>query len=569
MTIDEAAVYIRNNVDIVEVVSRYVSLKKVGRNYFGLCPFHSEKTPSFSVNPSKGIFKCFGCGEGGDVIKFLSKIENTTYREAVKMLAAELGIAIDENTETEKILQVLEEARRLMNGVLLTRSGALALSYLSNRGLKAETISVFGLGYDPTRDFLQKALARKGFPADLVRKAGLTNSIGNDFFGGRIVFPIENLSRRTIGFGARTLDDTNPVKYLNTGETPVFKKSLVLYGLTQALPSMEKTKSVVLVEGYFDAVVLSQEGFPNVVAILGTTVTPEQSRLLGRKVRRATFLLDSDDAGIMAAFKGCFVLLSQNVEPLVALLPEGVDPDEMALRSKNKLSEVLSAPLDLLKFLEFLAAKYFGGMRSPEFLEALSQNLRGLPTSPLLEMALNELGEKLGLEAKTLQSFLSSRGAKFEHGEGATTNAATTRKPVDVESIEEQMARLLINTPELSNILIEDEYFYPYTPGLREVLDTIKDWDPEKHTAQKYVEMFPPYLRDLVEESMLENFGTYEQKEKMLKELLGRWRVKDLDNYIAKLRTELANSHDEGLLEQLQEVLSERDEISRQLQGLE
>jgi len=286
MTVDEAAVYIRNNVDIVEVVSRYVSLKKVGRNYFGLCPFHSEKTPSFSVNPGKGIFKCFGCGEGGDVIKFLSKIENVSYREAVKMLATEVGISVDENSETEKILQVLEEARRLMNGVLLTRSGALALRYLSSRGVKAETIGVFGLGYDPTRDFLQKALIRKGFTADLVRKAGLTNSIGNDFFGRRIVFPIENLSRRTIGFGARTLDETNPVKYLNTGETATFKKSRVLYGINQALPSIDKTKSVILVEGYFDAVVLSQEGFSNVVAILGTTVTPEQSRLLSRKVRR-------------------------------------------------------------------------------------------------------------------------------------------------------------------------------------------------------------------------------------------------------------------------------------------
>ncbi|HOL53215.1 MAG TPA: DNA primase [Coprothermobacter proteolyticus] len=569
MTVDEAAVYIRNNVDIVEVVSRYVSLKKVGRNYFGLCPFHSEKTPSFSVNPGKGIFKCFGCGEGGDVIKFLSKIENVSYREAVKMLATEVGISVDENSETEKILQVLEEARRLMNGVLLTRSGALALRYLSSRGVKAETIGVFGLGYDPTRDFLQKALIRKGFTADLVRKAGLTNSIGNDFFGRRIVFPIENLSRRTIGFGARTLDETNPVKYLNTGETATFKKSRVLYGINQALPSIDKTKSVILVEGYFDAVVLSQEGFSNVVAILGTTVTPEQSRLLSRKVRRATFLLDSDDAGIMAALKGCFVLLSQNIEPSVALLPEGVDPDEMALRSRNKLSEILSAPINLFKFLELCAARYFGGMRSPEFLEALSQNLRGLTTSPLLEMALNELGEKMGLETKTLQSFLSSRGAKLERSEEDIYNAVSKKKPVDVESIEEQMAKLLINTPELSTILVEDEYFYPYTPGLREVLDAIKDWDPERDTAEKYVELFPPYLRDLVEESMSENFGTYQQKEKMLKELLGRWRVKDLDNYINKLSSQLAESHDEGLLEQLQEVLSERDEISRQLQGLE
>jgi len=205
------------------------------------------------------------------------------------------------------------------------------------------------------------------------------------------------------------LDETNPVKYLNTGETATFKKSRVLYGINQALPSIDKTKSVILVEGYFDAVVLSQEGFSNVVAILGTTVTPEQSRLLSRKVRRATFLLDSDDAGIMAALKGCFVLLSQNIEPSVALLPEGVDPDEMALRSRNKLSEILSAPVNLFRFLELCAARYFGGMRSPEFLEALSQNLRGLTTSPLLEMALNELGEKMGLETRTLQSFLSSR----------------------------------------------------------------------------------------------------------------------------------------------------------------
>ncbi|WP_018963021.1 DNA primase [Coprothermobacter platensis] len=568
MTVDEAAVYIRNNVDIVEIISRYVSLKKVGRNYFGLCPFHSEKSPSFSVNQSKGIFKCFGCGEGGDVIKFLSKIENISYREAVIRLAGEIGITVEVDARTEALFKLTEDSQKLLNTVLETKAGSLALSYLKDRGIKDETIKKFGIGYDPARDFLQKGLTKRGYKLDMLRAAGLINSSGNDFFAYRVVFPIDNMSKRVVGFGGRSLDNNNPIKYLNTGETPLFKKSRVLYGLRQALPIIDKSKSVILVEGYFDTVVLSQEGFMNVVGILGTSVSPEQSRLLSRRVRRAILLLDADDAGITAALKGCFALLSQNVEPVVGILPEGLDPDETALRYKDKLMDILNAPMNLVPFISFVATKYFKGIRSPEFLEVLSQNLRGLSTSPLLEMALKEISEAMGVEPRTLLGFVSMKSNSSEN-DFSDRSVQTQRKLSDVENIEEQMARLIANTPELSTVVMADEYFYPYTPGLKEVMDAVTKWDPEIHNAENYIDLFPDYLKDFVEESLAENFGTYEQKEKLVKELLGRWRVKDLDNFIKKLREQIEHAPSDNLLEQLQEVLKEREEVSRELQNIE
>jgi DNA primase len=394
------------------------------------------------------------------------------------------------------------------------------------------------------------------------------NAAGRDFFARRILFPIDNLGRRTIGFGGRTLEKENPLKYLNTGETRIFKKSRVLFGWTQAVNAIDRSKSVVLVEGYFDAVILHQEGFSNTVALLGTAVTLEQAQLLSRKVRRATLLLDPDDAGVMAALKGCFSLLAQNIEPSVAILPEGVDPDEMALKSRSGLNELLSSPLDMLAFLSTVADRFFKGMRSPEFLDALAQNLRGLPTSPLMEMALREIAESMGVEARTLQAFLSSKSGQSQ-GNNAQTLSPTRPRLNDVENIEELIAKLLVNTPELSSVVSMDEYFYPYTPGLKEVLDTIGRWDPEVHNEQNYIELFPDYMREFVEESITEDFGNYEQKEKMLKELIARWKIKDLDNFIKKLKEQIAASPNDSLLQQLQEVLQEREEINRRLQGLD
>ncbi|NPV88609.1 DNA primase [Coprothermobacteraceae bacterium] len=565
MNLNEAAVYLRNNVDIVQLVSRYVTLKKVGRNYFGLCPFHSEKTPSFSVNPEKGIFKCFGCGAGGDAIAFLAKMEGLSYREAIKKLAAEAGIPVEENTRVDSLLGVLDEARKLLQGALRSRAGKQAREYLLERGVTDETIDKFFLGFDPTTDFLVEGLKRKGYSLEDLTQAGLLNSRGKDLFQGRVAFPILNAGGRTTGFGARALDPNNAVKYLNSQENLVFKKSRAIYGIHQAARDIEQSKTAIIVEGYFDVVVLHQQGFSNTIGILGTSLTEEQARILGRRVNRAVLLFDSDNAGMKAAVKSAFVLMTSNVEPLIAALPEGKDPDEIALSGRGSMQRVLDEAMEVAEFVKRLGDKLFGGVRSPEFLEFLFQNLSGLNLSPLLEMGIKTLSESLGVRSETLLDYVKKRpqGAVNK----ATTGPVQRVKPVGIEDIEEFMAKLLANTPELYPVLSSDEYFFPYTEGLREVMDVAQEWDPELGDIDSYLAMFPPHLREFAEEAMKLEFGPFEQREKMMVELLARWKVKDLDAHVERLRRQLAQAPSEDTLAALQEALQERDRIYRELQG--
>ena len=325
---------VRTRNDIVEVISGYVRLQKKGSNYFGLCPFHNEKSPSFSVSPGKQMYYCFGCGAGGNVITFLMEYENQTFPEAVRTLAQRAGIALPEADDSKearqadsrraKLLEINKEAAKYFYYQLRTERGSVGMEYLRKRELSDETMNHFGLGYANkySNDLIQY-LKSKGYSEDLIRDAGLCNVY--DKFWNRVMFPIQDINHRVIGFGGRVMGDGKP-KYLNSPETEIFDKSRNLYGLNFARTS--RKGNVILCEGYMDVIAMHQAGFTQAVASLGTAFTSGQASLLRRYANEILLSYDSDGAGVNAALRAIGILKEAGMTGRVINLEPYKDPDE-------------------------------------------------------------------------------------------------------------------------------------------------------------------------------------------------------------------------------------------------
>lgn len=334
---DEFIQELKSRTDIADVVSSYVTLKRSGRNLMGLCPFHTEKTPSFSVVPENGFFHCFGCGEGGDAITFIRKIENLDYVEAIKLLAGRVGMTVPENSTDNsmgklktRIYEANREAARFYHKQLYTPQGRRALDYLRGRQLSEKTIVHFGLGYSPSSRFeLVNHLKSKGFSGSELIAANLANQSKNgnayDRFSDRVMFPIIDLRGNVIAFGGRIMSDIKP-KYLNTSDTPVFNKSRNLFALQFAKNKADG--QLILVEGYMDVIALHQAGFENAVATLGTALTNEQANLIKRYCNTVVICYDADEAGQKATQRAIGILRPTGLKVKVLTVPNGKDPDE-------------------------------------------------------------------------------------------------------------------------------------------------------------------------------------------------------------------------------------------------
>jgi DNA primase len=326
---------------VEDVVSDFVSLKRRGINMIGNCPFHNEKTPSFTVSPQKNIYKCFGCGQAGNPVSFVMEHEGFSYPEALRYLAKKYGIPLEETGNREDNLKerqlidslyiVNDFAKKFYTKQLLeTDLGrSIGLSYFKERGFREDIIEKFELGYAPEKgDSLTVAAVHQQYSLDILRKVGLANQYGKDFFRGRVMFPIRNLSGKVIGYGGRILDSRKKTaKYMNTPETEVYNKSKVLFGIYHAKKSIRQLDNCILVEGYTDVISLSQSGIENVVASSGTSLTQGQIALIKRYTPNITILYDGDAAGIKAALRGLDLVLEQGLNVKVVLLPEGEDPD--------------------------------------------------------------------------------------------------------------------------------------------------------------------------------------------------------------------------------------------------
>ena len=351
---------IRRRADIVSLIGEYVALKKAGKNYIGLCPFHQEKTPSFTVSSEKQIFHCFGCGEHGDVFSFLMKINNITFPEAVRQLAKKVGVDIPQRvlsgkekenyTIRERVLMVNDLAAQYFVGVLVSQAGSAARDYLIKRGITQKAVEAFRIGFAADGwqglvDFLE----RKGISGELAQQAGLViprskdDKRGHyDRFRARIIIPIQDSDGRIIAFGGRVMDTGEP-KYLNSPESPVYKKGDNLFGLFLTKESIRSKGFAVLVEGYFDLISLWSSGIRNVTATLGTALTRSQVDLLGRYTKRVAAVFDPDEAGKKALSRSLELFLAGNVQAMAVILPTGYDPDSFVrAEGRQKMEELIA-----------------------------------------------------------------------------------------------------------------------------------------------------------------------------------------------------------------------------------
>jgi len=357
---------VRERASILDIVSDYVGLKKSGVNYLGLCPFHAEKTPSFNVNTNKGIYHCFGCGVGGDVVSFVMRIEGLAFPEAVRFLAGRVGVVIPErpltasqkrlHDEKDLLFELHETAARFYERVLLKESnGEQCRQYLKRRGVEAETAKAYRLGFAPDGwDALARYLDNKKVPMEAAEKAGLVRKRERggyyDGFRNRLLFPICDIQGRPIGFGGRVLDDSLP-KYLNSPESPVYRKSDVLFGLSLAKQTIRERGEAFIVEGYFDHLALYRAGLRNVVATCGTALTAGHLKLLRRFADRAFILFDADNAGRKATLRAMEIFLEEGFPAHVVQMPDGEDPDTyLGKYGADSFLELVRAALPVFEF---------------------------------------------------------------------------------------------------------------------------------------------------------------------------------------------------------------------------
>lgn len=442
---------IRQANDVVDIVGEYVQLKKQGRNFFGLCPFHSENTPSFSVNQEKQIFHCFGCGKGGNVITFMMEIEGFTFQQAIQYLAEKSGQSVPHFNHTDRqhkdpVEQSSLEAYQWLTKLyhhLLRRSkeGKKALEYLYDRGFTDESIDQFSIGYSPAnKEFVVQFLEKKGYHKQAMAKSGLLTVNEDQYFDrflGRVIFPIRNHLGKTVGFGGRSFTDQQP-KYLNSPETSLFQKSKLLYNFDLARSSIRKESQAILFEGYVDVIAAHQAGIYNGVATLGTSLTEKHAVFLRRYVDSVCLCYDGDSAGQQATYKAISLLKKVGLNAEVAVLPADYDPDQyiQEFGSEAFRQQVLNAAVTEMNFLMNYYKKDFNlnleGDRL-RYVEKVIGEIALLKTSVERDFYVRELSEQLQLSYEALKQDLIAHRRKIEKNSDnphrfGNTNGGKTRQ---------------------------------------------------------------------------------------------------------------------------------------------
>jgi DNA primase len=466
---DEIVREVRERAAILEVVSDYVGLKKAGTNYLGLCPFHAEKTPSFTVNPVKGMFHCFGCGVGGDVVSFVMRMEGLPFPEALRVLARRVGVEIVERPltarekrfadERETLYQLYEIATRFYEKVLLEdAAGERVRAYLRRRGVDGETTRAYRLGFAPdTWDSLAHYLEQQKVPLEAAEKAGLLRQREQggyyDGFRNRLLFPISDIQGRPIGFGGRVLDDALP-KYLNSPESPVYRKSDVLFGLGMAKHAIREKGAAFIVEGYFDHLALFRAGIRNVVATCGTALTVGHLKTIRRFADKAYLLFDGDSAGKKATVRSMDIFLEEQIPALVVQMPAGEDPDTYLEKyGVDSFSKIVADAQPIIEFFfkDLCRQTDISGVGGKiAVLDELAPRLRKIVDSVERDLYVREIARFLAVEEKDVRRKLG-KGAS-----GSTMPLSGRRERQRTGSGPEDMLLCLMGRyPEIVRMLVD------------------------------------------------------------------------------------------------------------------
>lgn len=583
---------VKEQSDIVQIVGGHVDLKKSGSRYLGLCPFHGEKTPSFTVNPGSQRFHCFGCGESGDVLSFMMKYHNLDFPDALKELAGRCNIALPEKRmsrqekeaeQRKKVLyEVHERATTLYETYLQeSREAEVAREYLKKRGISEEIRQKFRLGYAPSVEvegwnFLGSRLPRREQQAGIESGLLVLKDRGGtyDRFRDRILFPITDISGRICGFGGRIVGDGKP-KYLNSPESPIFNKGKLLLGLYQQKDEIRKRDSALLVEGNFDLLSLVAGGIPQVVAPLGTAVTREQIRLLKRFASTTTLLFDGDSAGVKAAVRAAPLFLKEQVTARIIMLPSDHDPDTYIRQEGSaKLVELLENASSLPEFLFSYWEKLYG--TDLEGKTQIAEELKGLVAaapSPLQRTVLiSHFSEKLGMENAGLENLL--KGPSIEEPPLPPPPVQQQAVAVEVKPLnfaERQMVGFMVMQPDCFASL--------HTAGIREYLKgtigeilflelkSLLEDNPEAEPEDLLPRLEEGEERRFVSSLLLnppEHQGDVDEKEE-LGELLDHLEKHQMKQRVTQIRQEIVAAQNAGDMAQLTELMAENLRIERRL----
>lgn len=564
---------VRNRINIVDLIAEDIQLKKTGRTYKGLCPFHQEKTPSFYVDPLKQLFYCFGCGEGGDMFTYITKRDQLDFSQALEYLADKAGYQLSKKKEfgsgKKQIYEINALAAKFYHAALKSTKGKQAVAYLKKRGLNQTIVDQFLLGFSPDSQNCLRFLLKKGFKQLDLEKAGLllkTASGISDRFKYRLIFPIQDFQGRFVGFGARALGDALP-KYVNSPETVLFKKSHLLYGLPQGKDEILKTETAVLVEGYIDLLMLVQAGIKNVVATLGTAFTLEHLNFLNRYVQKLILVFDGDEAGQKAAQR-CQQFLAQleEVQLYVLVLPEELDPaDYLSKYGKENFQQLLKQAKPLFVFLlERLAAMY--DLSNPEAKISLAKQtvkLLAMLSSPLSrEQYLKQAAELLGISYEVLAFELRNFQTKKQNS-SLKEKLEITADPFSAtrQAVEREILKLMLKYPEKIAAFKEIPEVLWQTPEHLRLFTVLKQFGTAKAT------------------SVVNQFGELEKKlyaKLSLETNKVNYNEQEIDNYLKQLKNKLKQSHLELQIEQLKKKLEtinkndkSYDEIFKKLVSLE
>ena len=543
---------VRNAADIVEVIAGYVTLKKRGRNFMGVCPFHNEKTPSFSVSPEKQIFHCFGCGKGGNVFSFLMEHEKLSFIEVIKLLADRYGIMLpkyekEEDSRTERLLYANQVAAEYFKSMLSDRRYKdRIMKYLTvTRGITPETIEKFCIGLAPDDwQGLVNYAKKKDIKPDELAEAGLagkSDKTGDyyDRFRLRLMMPIYNITGKVVAFGGRALKKGEVAKYVNSPETPLYNKSFILYGLNFAKQAIRDTGSVILVEGYFDLIAMHQAGIENVVAVSGTAFTAQQAKLLSRFVQKAYLFFDADSAGRSAALRSIEIFYNAGIEPLIVSSPPGQDPDsfvrEQGAPAVYKLLE------EAVGYLAFRFDRIDFSALSLTEKENIAREIKSLAAKiddPLKQdIFISTAADKLQIPPATLQPGTTVKMTESEFMPGRVRN---------INILESELLSLFVNRPPLIEMVWTD-----IAPD---------DFAGPGH-SELYALMLQAYkdTREINPDKMIESLKDDQLASGLTFISAQDWGDIDLTGVVKEYKQMLLNQKRERLLKQLKEQLAKAE----------
>ena len=575
---DDQVEEVRARSDIVAVIGEFLPLAKAGKDYRALCPFHEEKTPSFYVVPSKGFYKCFGCGESGDLFSFVMKRMGLDFTEAVKYAGRKAGVRVREvrgRPEAVDPNRHLHEANAFAREYYRERlterdTGEAARRYLENRGIDGETADLFGIGFAPDEwHGLRTAAARHGIDEATLLDAGLVTTSERaeepyDRFRSRVIFPIEGLTGRVIAFGGRLFGPGKGAKYLNSPETPVYRKGEELYGLNRARHEIRKAGAALLVEGYTDVVSLVAHDVPNVVAALGTAMTPAQARLLARFASKAFLLYDNDMAGLRATFRTADVLLGAGIHPSVVTLPPGEDPDSVVRgEGREALLEYVSDAVDVLdRKLQMLARRdrlsSIDGIR--DAVDRLLPTLRATRDPALRDIYISRVAERTGVRRETLEEEMARAPAPPTAG-AAVRPREVVRVGKPLMGAERQLLRVILNDRTLidrASETVGPEDFVD--PANRAIFRALTE-NPEMDRAPEGMEAIAAgRLADLLAG------GEVGHEARVLHDSASRMRAAPLADRARELRDAIAREPNERRKRQL---VAELEELQRKKRAID